>query len=80
MVLFWHLSENSIYVVRHVFKFLFQIYNVNFLQNNIFELDNIQAGLINHICFSICSTYILISPAVEQSISFWDADGGVGAL
>ena len=24
--------------------------------------------MINHICFSICSTYILISPAVEQML------------
>ena len=53
------------------FKFLFKIYNFTMLisfKNTIFDVDNVQAGLINHICFSICSTYILISPAIEQML------------
>ena len=87
MVLFWHLSENNFHVVRRVFKFLFKIYNFtvlfDFKSLFFFDVNNVQAGLINHICFfSICSMYILITPAVEQMLYgrylFWQQMGELG--
>ena len=38
------------------------------LPNYIININNVQAGLINHICLSFCSTLILIMPVVEQEL------------
>ena len=86
MVLFCCLSELNWHEVRRVFKIFHKIYHFkpNFALKITFSYgNNIQAGLINHICLSFQYSHPNFTgrrAAALQPVHIRHTDQGVGAL